>query len=456
MPALSPTMTHGNIASWKIAEGARVSAGDVLADVETDKATMALESMEDGYLAKIVAPDGASDLPVGTVVGVMVEDEADVAAFANYVAPKTTDATKEAPGGGPGAPAGSPPDLAAAAAPGALAGGRMWPSVRRLLAESGLDPATIRATGPKGALVKGDVLAAMGLCDPPEPLDARSGDAASASSSAVGQQKPTAAAAAAAASSASSQHLRTPPPSPPRAAASPNPEQTHEDLAVTPMRSTIASRLAASKATGPHEYVAAEVSLEAVNALRDTLKASGKKASVNDCVLYAVGRALKASPAVNATLDERDGDFYFTARETADVAVAVAIEGGLITPVVRGACGLTLAEIGREVRALASKAREGRLKPSEYAGGSFTVSNLGMFPVDEFSAILNPPQVGIVAVGRGRETVVMGPDGEPRGEAAVTVTVSVDARVQDAAREAAEFLRRFKREMEGCERWALE
>ena len=167
MPALSPTMTHGNIASWKIAEGARVSAGDVLADVETDKATMALESMEDGYLAKIVAPDGASDLPVGTVVGVMVEDEADVAAFANYVAPKTTDATKEAPGGGPGAPAGSPPDLAAAAAaPGALAGGRMWPSVRRLLAESGLDPATIRATGPKGALVKGDVLAAMGLCDP--------------------------------------------------------------------------------------------------------------------------------------------------------------------------------------------------------------------------------------------------------------------------------------------------
>ena len=225
---------------------------------------------------------------------------------------------------------------------------------------------------------------------------------------------------------------------------------------MTPMRSTIASRLAASKATGPHEYVAAEVSLEAVNALRDALKASGKKASVNDCVLYAVGRALKASPSVNATLDERDGDFYFTARETADVAVAVAIEGGLITPVVRGACGLTLAEIGREVRALASKAREGRLKPSEYAGGSFTVSNLGMFPVDEFSAILNPPQVGIVAVGRGRETVVMGPDGEPRGEAAVTVTVSVDARVQDAAREAAEFLRRFKREMEGCERWALE
>ena len=206
--------------------------------------------------------------------------------------------------------------LAAAAAPGALAGGRMWPSVRRLLAESGLDPATIRATGPKGALVKGDVLAAMGLCDPPEPLDARSRDAASASSSAVGQQKPAAAAAAAAASSASSQHLRTPPsPSPPRAAASPNPEQTHEDLAVTPMRSTIASRLAASKATGPHEYVAAEVSLEAVNALRDALKASGKKASVNDCVLYAVGRALKASPALNATLDDATAFLFYGSRD---------------------------------------------------------------------------------------------------------------------------------------------
>jgi pyruvate dehydrogenase E2 component (dihydrolipoamide acetyltransferase) len=428
MPALSPTMTQGNISEWKLEEGDAIAAGDVVADIETDKATMALESMEDGFLAKISQPSGAQDLPVGTVLGVMVEDAADVPAFADYVAPAAPSTTAD-PDPAPTASPVSPGSSARAGDPADLFGGRMWPSVRRLLAESGIDPRTIVPSGPRGALVKGDVLAAMGLCDPPATTGAR-------------------------ATSTARKTAPTPTPTPASAPPSPNPEQEWDDLRVTNVRKVIASRLLESKTLSPHHYVSAEVSLEGVASLRAGLKAQGERASVNDCVLYAVSRALESSPKVRATWDDAAG--RANTASSVDVSVAVASPTGLITPVVRDASKMTLSEIGGAVRELAGRAREGKLKPHEYAGGCFSVSNLGMFAVDRFEAILNPPQGAIMAVGRGADRARLGADGAVTSEATMTVTVSADARVVDEA-DVAAFLEAFREQIEAPEEkgWAL-
>ena len=437
MPALSPTMTQGNIAEWKIKEGDAIAAGDVVADIETDKATMALESMEDGFLAKISQPSGAQDLPVGTVLGVMVEDAADVSAFANYVAPAAP-STAADPDPAPAAPPVSPGSSPRAGDPAHLFGGRMWPSVRRLLAESGIDPRTILPTGPRGALVKGDVLAAMGLCDPPATTDAR------ATSTAPPAKKP-----------ASTPTPGNPASSSASAPQSPNPDQEWDDLPVTSVRKVIASRLLESKTLSPHHYVSADVSLEGVASLRARLNAEGTtRASVNDCVLYAVSRALESAPKVRATWDDAAG--RANTASSVDVSVAVAAPSGLITPVVRDASKMSLSEIGGAVRELAGRAREGKLKPHEYAGGCFSVSNLGMFAVDRFEAILNPPQGAIMAVGRGADRARIGADGEVTSEATMTVTVSADARVVDEA-DVAAFLEAFREQIEAPEEkgWAL-
>ena len=440
MPALSPTMTQGNIAEWKIKEGDAIAAGDVVADIETDKATMALESMEDGFLAKISQPSGAQDLPVGTVLGVMVEDAADVSAFANYVAPAAPSTTAD-PDPAPTAPPVSPGSSPGAGDPADLFGGRMWPSVRRLLAESGIDPRTVVPTGPRGALVKGDVLAAMGLCDPPV-RGAATTDARSASTAPPAKNTaPTPTPGNPASSSASA------PPSP-------NPDQEWDDLPATNVRKVIASRLLESKTLSPHHYVSAEVSLEGVASLRARLKAEGTRASVNDCVLYAVSRALESSPKVRATWDDAAG--RANTASSVDVSVAVAAPSGLVTPVVRDAAKMSLSELGGAVRELAGRAREGKLKPHEYAGGCFSVSNLGMFAVDRFEAILNPPQGAIMAVGRGADRARLGADGAVTSEATMTVTVSADARVVDEA-DVAAFLEAFREQIEAPEEkgWAL-
>ena len=442
MPALSPTMTQGNISEWKIKEGDAIAAGDVVADIETDKATMALESMEDGFLAKISQPAGAQDLPVGTVLGVMVEDAADVSAFADYVAPAAdpdpAPAVTSAPSGS-AAHAGDPADLF---------GGRMWPSVRRLIAESGIDPRTIAPTGPRGALVKGDVLAAMGLCDPPETTARPTSEIRASPSPSTSAPASTSVPASTSAPASTSVPASTSTP------ASPNPEQEWDDLSVTSVRKVIASRLLESKTLSPHHFVSADVSLEGVAALRARLKAEGSRASVNDCVLYAVSRALESSPKVRATWDDAAG--RANPASSVDVSVAVAAPSGLVTPVVRDASKMTLSEIGGAVRELAGRAREGKLKPHEYTGGCFSVSNLGMFAVDRFEAILNPPQGAIMAVGRGVDRARLGADGAVTSEATMTVTVSADARVVDEA-DVAAFLEAFREQIEAPEekKWAL-
>jgi pyruvate/2-oxoglutarate dehydrogenase complex dihydrolipoamide acyltransferase (E2) component len=316
----------------------------------------------------------------------------------------------------------APPDLA-----------RVWPSVRRLLAESKLDGSNIAPTGPKRTLTKGDVLAAMGLCAPPKAQQSSfsfspTETASSESSSAV---------------SSSTKTLDT------NANVSEE-EPSFEDLPVTPTRRVIASRLLASKAGAPHFYVSSDVSLFGVEKLRVDLKQRGVKASVNDCVMYAVSRALSLVPEING------------ADNAVDVAVAVATPNGLITPIVRDADSKSLSTIGAEVRELAKRAREGKLKPHEFTGGSFSVSNLGMFPVDSFSAILNPPQGAIMAVGRGRDAVAIDPTDETNlvSSPVLSATVSADARAASEA-DVARFLEAFKDVLEnpeggeGTEKWAL-
>jgi pyruvate/2-oxoglutarate dehydrogenase complex dihydrolipoamide acyltransferase (E2) component len=227
-------------------------------------------------------------------------------------------------------------------------------------------------------------------------------------------------------------------------------EPSFEDLPVTPTRRVIASRLLASKAGAPHFYVSSDVSLFGVEKLRVDLKQRGVKASVNDCVMYAVSRALSLVPEING------------ADNAVDVAVAVATPNGLITPIVRDADSKSLSTIGAEVRELAKRAREGKLKPHEFTGGSFSVSNLGMFPVDSFSAILNPPQGAIMAVGRGRDAVAIDPTDETNlvSSPVLSATVSADARAASEA-DVARFLEAFKDVLEnpeggeGTEKWAL-
>ena len=316
----------------------------------------------------------------------------------------------------------APPDLA-----------RVWPSVRRLLAESKLDGSNIAPTGPKRTLTKGDVLAAMGLCAPPKAQQSSfsfspTETASSESSSAV---------------SSSTKTLDT------NANVSEE-EPSFEDLPVTPTRRVIASRLLASKAGAPHFYVSSDVSLFGVEKLRVDLKQRGVKASVNDCVMYAVSRALRRTPEVNGE------------NAAVDVAVAVATPNGLITPIVRDADSKSLSTIGAEVRELAKRAREGKLKPHEFTGGSFSVSNLGMFPVDSFSAILNPPQGAIMAVGRGRDAIAIDPSDATNltSSPVLSLTVSADARFASEA-DVARFLEAFKDVLEnpeggeGTEKWAL-
>ena len=434
MPALSPTMTQGNIARWKVQEGDEVRAGDSVAEIETDKATMEFESQEDGYVAKICVGDGAQNVPVGAIVAVMVEEKEHVGAFASYVPPVVNAAATDAP---PAAQSSSSSSTSSSLTSSSTttvrtdeSGGRMWPSVRRLLAESGIDPLAITPTGPRGMLVKGDVLAAMGLCAAP-----------------VGAPSMTSTPTLAQNASKKPAGLKAAPPAPVLD------EDTFEDVPVTTIRKVIASRLLESKTQTPHEFVTADVSLASVAKLRAALKARDVKASVNDCVVYAVARALRASPKVNAKWDEASASAVTD--PDVDVAIAVATDGGLITPIVRGADAKSLTAIGDEVRELAGRARKGGLKPHEFTGGSFSVSNLGMFPVDSFSAILNPPQGAIMAVGRGVDKIkVDEATGELFDEPTMSVTVSADARVADVA-DVARFLNAFKETIEQPEEaWA--
>ena len=305
---------------------------------------------------------------------------------------------------------------------------KLWPSVRRLCEEHGVDPETlVPGSGPGGHLIAADVLRRVGAVD---------------------------------AATLEKLGLR-----PPAIARDERPKtlledyeyglargQRAEDAATTKMRRTIASRLTESKTRTPHAYASADVDLSEVAALRRrVMDASGVKVSVNDCVMYAVGRALREVPELNAGWDDATGGRR--ACESVDVCVAVATDDGLITPIVTRADEKTLTEIGADVKGLAKKAREGALKPHEFMGGSFSVSNLGMFGVDAFSAILNPPQGAILAIGAGKDRVVL-VEGQPSTVQTMTATVSVDRRVVDEA-DAARWLDAFAGQFKKTAEWSI-
>ena len=407
MPALSPTMTEGTLARWLKKEGDAVKSGDVLAEIETDKATMEFEAVDEGVLGKILIADGTSGVAVNTPIGVLLEEGEDASSI--VAKPKAA------------APVAAVAPVAVAAAttaatPVASHGGeRVFasPLAKRIAADAGLDLKAVKGSGPYGRVVKADVEQAL-----------KGGVAAA--------PVATAAAPVAAAKAA-----------PAPAVANPF-EPAFEEIPNSSMRKVIARRLTEAKSTIPHFYLSIDCELDALLKVRSDLngRSDAYKLSVNDFIIRAVALALKKVPAANASWGEEAIKRY----TDVDVSVAVATPNGLITPIVHHADHKGLAAISGEMKELAAKARDGKLKPEEFQGGGFTISNLGMFGVKDFAAIINPPQGCILAVGAGEQRPVV-KAGALAIATVMTCTLSVDHRVVDGA-VGAEFLAAFKKLVE--------
>jgi len=412
MPALSPTMEEGTLAKWLVKEGDTVRAGDLLAEIETDKATMEFEAVDEGVIGKILVPAGAEGVKVNTAIALLLgegESAADLGAAAPVAAAPTT-----APA--PTAPAATAPAAPPATAPVAHAGARVFasPLARRIAADKGLDLGQIAGTGPHGRIVKADVLGATAQPGPAAAAPAIATAVAPAAASAA----PQPAMAQGASADAVMQIYK---------------DRPHEEIKLDGMRKTIAARLTEAKQTIPHFYLRRDIKLDALMAFRAQLNAQlaqrGVKLSVNDFIIKAAALALQAVPAANAVWA---GDRVLQLKPS-DVAVAVAIEGGLFTPVLKDAETKTLSALSGEMKDLAARARSRKLAPHEYQGGSFAISNLGMFGIDNFDAVINPPHGAILAVGAGVKKPVVGTDGQITVATVMSVTLSVDHRVIDGA-----------------------
>jgi pyruvate dehydrogenase E2 component (dihydrolipoamide acetyltransferase) len=417
MPALSPTMTEGNLARWLKQEGERIKAGDVIAEIETDKATMEVEAVDEGILGRILVPAGTQGVKVNDVIAVLVE--AGEAVPAAGAAPKAAPAAVPAPAAP--APVAAAP-AAAAPAPAAASGDRVFasPLARRMAAQAGLDIGKVAGSGPNGRIVKADVDAA--LSRGPAPVAAATPVAAPAPVAAPRPAAPVATVA-----------ITAP----------------HTAVPNSSIRKVIARRLAESKATIPHFYVSTDVEIDALLKIRADLNARSPKdgpgafkLSVNDLVIKATAVTLRRFPNVNAIWTE---DAILQLHDV-DISVAVSIPDGLITPIVKGADIKGLAAISTEMKDLAARAKTGKLKPEEFQGGGFSISNMGMYGVKDFAAIINPPQAGILAVSAGEQRPVV-KNGALAIATVMTLTLSVDHRVIDGAL-AAEFLQALKRNIE--------
>jgi len=432
MPALSPTMTEGTLAKWHKKEGDEVKAGDVIAEIETDKATMEVEAVDEGVLGKIVVPAGTEGVKVNEVIAYILEEGEDAgalpkgdgapAAKAEAPKPETPAEPKPEP------PKPEPPKAEAAAArpkPPAEAPARRGdggervvasPLARRMAAQAGIDLSGVTGSGPHGRIVKSDVESAI----------------------ARGRAAPGAASAGA---PAAAQAPGAAKPAPAPAAGMP----AYEDKPLSRMRKAIARRLSEAKRDMPHFYLTIDCEIDALLAMRAELnaKADGDyKLSVNDFVIRAAALALKKVPAANVGWMGEALRWY----QTVDVSVAVAIPDGLITPIVKNADAKGLAAISNEMKDLAARARDGKLAPHEYEGGTFSISNLGMYGIREFSAVINPPQAAILAVGAGEQRPVV-KGGALAVATVMTCTLSVDHRAVDGAT-GAEFLGAFKKLVE--------
>lgn len=416
MPEISANMTAAVLVGWQKAEGDPVQVGDSIADIETEKAVIEYAAEADGVMGRqLVAP--GTEVAVGAPIAVLLakgEQNVDVDALLRDegVASATKQDTVAAPA--VPQPASDQPAASTGSPDPAEHDGRVRasPLARRMAADAGIRLASLQGSGPQGRIVKRDVLAAR--------------------TSAEAQPAPAAVAAA--------------PSAPPATAVAPTVADTGSARKVphSGMRRTIARRLLESKTTVPHFYLKADCRMDALLALREQVNAvAPRKVSVNDIVVKAVAAALREEPAMNvAWTDEAMLEF-----DDIDIAVAVATPGGLLTPVVRGADQLSVSRLGQTIADLAARAREGKLGPADYQGGSFTVSNLGMYGVEEFSAIINPPQAAILAVGAAKKRPVVADDGSLAVASVMSVTLSVDHRAIDGA-VAARWLAAFRRIVE--------
>jgi len=409
MPALSPTMTDGNVSSWTVKEGDTVSAGDILCEIETDKATMEVEAVDEGVIGKILIPGGTEHVAVNSVIALLLEEGEDAKALDGYTSSSAAPAAEAsaAPAAEASAapvttaPAVTAPVVAAAAQP---SGTRVFasPLAKRIAADKGLDLAQVQGTGPRGRIVKRDVEGAQ----------------------------PSVAA---------------------RPTASPTimPESgTFTTIPHSNMRKIIARRLQESKQTVPHFYLTADCRIDKLLDMRKSMNAASPegegayKISVNDFVVKAVAKALVEVPEANAQWT----DEAVLQLHSVDISIAVATPSGLITPIVRNADYKGLAGISAAVKDLAGRARDGKLMPEEYTGGGFSISNLGMYGVKDFAAIINPPQSCILAVGAGEQRPIV-VDGQLAVGTVMCCTLSVDHRSVDGA-VGAQFLAAFKRIIE--------
>jgi pyruvate dehydrogenase E2 component (dihydrolipoamide acetyltransferase) len=432
MPALSPTMTEGKLAKWLKQEGDEIKAGDVIAEIETDKATMEVEAVDEGKLQRILVPAGTDAVKVNEPIAVILGEGEDPAAVAAPAAKPAPSPAAAKPTAAPPAPvpaqAPAPPPAAAAQPPVAAAprpdGQRIFasPLARRLAAEGSIDLAGLTGSGPHGRIVKADIEAAQARGPVAKPAAAPT-----AAPAAVPGAAPAPALSAAAIAGTTPYHL----------------------VPATTMRKVIARRMVESKQQVPHFYLSIDCEIDQLLKLRANLNAKAPekgegsyKLSVNDFVIRAAALALRKVPSANAAYSE-EGAVMFDA---VDISVAVAIPGGLITPIVRSADQKGLAAISNEMRTLAGKAKEGKLKPEEFQGGTFSISNLGMYGIREFQAVINPPQGAILAVGAGEQRPVV-KGGALAIATVMSCTLSVDHRVLDGAI-GAEFLAAFKKLIE--------
>jgi len=375
MPALSPTMTEGSLVRWLKQEGDQIKSGDAIAEIETDKATMEIETADDGILGRILVAAGTQGVPVNQPIALLLGDGEDASALAPP----------------PAAPKPQSPSVERILAS---------PLARRLARDNGIDLKSVKGSGPRGRVVKADVeRAPIAAPDAPAPVTA---------------------------------------------APIPEASPAYTEQPLSSMRKVIARRLTEAKQTVPHFYLTVDCQLDGLLALRAQLNGQGDevKLSVNDFIIRAVALALCKVPAANASFSETAIRLF----NDVDISVAVATPNGLITPVIRHANHKGLATISSEMKALAGKARDGKLMPEDYQGGGFTISNLGMYGIRDFAAIINPPQGCILAVGAGEQRPVV-KDGALAVATVMSCTLSVDHRVVDGA-VGAEFLAAFRRLIE--------
>jgi pyruvate dehydrogenase E2 component (dihydrolipoamide acetyltransferase) len=421
MPALSPTMEEGTLAKWLVKEGDTVRSGDLLAEIETDKATMEFEAVDEGTIAQLVVAEGTEGVKVGAVIALIQgEDEAPQpkSAAKREAKPEPAPKAEPAPTAEPSpAPARAEPAPKAASAP-AASGERVKasPLAKRLAAAQGIDLAQVSGSGPGGRIVKADLDSAGKADVQPAP----------AAPQAASEAKPAAA--------------------PAPAASGVSDETPHEIVKLSNMRKVIARRLSESMQQSPHIYLTVDIQLDALLKLRGQLNASlearGVKLSVNDLLIKALAVALMEVPDCNVSFAGETLVKY----KRADISVAVAIPGGLITPIIKGADAKGVAAIATEAKDLAARAKEGKLLPSEYQGGTASISNMGMFGIKQFTAVINPPQAMIMAVGSGEKRPYVINDALATATV-MTATGSFDHRAIDGA-VGAQLMAAFKRLVE--------